>query len=754
LTVSEIPFNSDGIIGVGSYELTMSARVGALVSPLTRYKRASIVRRDVAATVIPGGQRLFGRRKELTQLESLAGASGAIEVVGRDGIGKSALLRRLLMVIDASKYESMIYLHAAGMTYGDLLAALFHIQYDSEGYTPTYGQMQRYLSLRRALVILDHFDGSADCANLLVDAMPGSAIILGTETPKLPGRPLIEVGGLPKDDALELLEWASGETITDESLPQFENLVSGVQGRPLDLLRAAAADRAPRGDPDEIITHSKAATSVTGKGTLAPAVFSATSDDERSILGAFVAVNGAALDLEAIAAIVPVTGASRHVAALAWRGLLDSDSKGLWVRSGDMALAFAVSHAHDHFERAFAYFHNLCSSASIKRERLELLADAICRVLSVALARGRDEDVVTVGRPFADAAMCAGLLGKAEIALRCVSEAALRLKDTEAQSWALHQLGVLALCLDDHPGAQKSLKKALRMRERARDAVAISVTQRALSYVVIETPEPGSTPRLPGTLGELLSRLERRFANVRLPVALEPYRQYLPLAGIAVGTMVCGLIAIQVIRMLFPVGAPARVAGEDVMAGVRLSPGPFVREPSYQDPSTQHPAHRKAAPPHPAAPPAQATPQRVADHFEPQAPKLAAPAHARAAVAKATSSPRTVALAPRPARPSHPRQGPVDPQIISFDAEPSTITVGEYARLCAFVRNADSAKVAYVGAMDVGHRSCVNVSPRANQVYTLSVLGNGKEYRAYASVGVQQLPTRPIEESSDAPPAR
>jgi hypothetical protein len=380
---------------------------------------------------------------------------------------------------------------------------------------------------------------------------------------------------------------------------------------------------------------------------------------------------------------------------------------------------------------------------------LELLSDAICRVLSVAMARGRDRDAVAVGRPFADAALCAGLLGKAEIALRCVADAAQRLKDTEAQSWALHQLGVLALCLDDNVAAQKSLKRALKLRERARDAVAESVTQRALSHVIIETPQASAPTRLPGTFGQLIARLEDRLNLLKLPARLEPYRQYLPLAGIAVGTMVCGLIAIQVIRMLFPVEKPPGVKGEDVMTGVQVSPGPFVREGSFP-----RPLHRVAQ--HKAAPAATAPPQpapAAPAHVEPQAPALhlAAAPRPTAAHRSAQPSPRALALAPRPAKTARPR---VEPQIVSFEAEPSTITVGEYARLCAYVRNADSARVAYVGSMDVGHRTCVNVSPRANQVYTLSVLGNGKEYRAFATVGVQQLPTRPLDDNTAEPAGR
>ena len=66
-------------------------------------------------------------------------------------------------------------------------------------------------------------------------------------------------------------------------------------------------------------------------------------------------------------------------------------------------------------------------------------------------------------------------------------------------------------------------------------------------------------------------------------------------------------------------------------------------------------------------------------------------------------------------------------------------------------RNADSARIEQVGGIEVGRRTCINVSPRANAVFTLSVVGSGREYHAYASVGVQTLPSRNSEEPTPLP---
>ena len=379
-------------------------------------------------------------------------------MVGREGNGKSgAASRRLLAVVDATNFESMLFLHASGMTYGDLLAALFHAEYDSEGYTPTYSQMQRYLSMRRALVILDEYDGSAEAATMLVDTMPGCVVIIASQAPCLPGHPVIEVGGLPKDDALELVEWASGETITQQSLAQFENLVAGVEGRPLDLLRAVSADRAPRSGVDEILSHSKRRwrnpkSAASRPWPLPP------PPRRRSVLRR---VRGRQ---RGGAGFGSVSQSRRCPMRAGW--LRSLPGAGCWTPTAAASgcgptiwrLAFAVSHEFNHFENAYTYFHQLCSQASIGREKLETLSDAICRVMSIALARERYRDVALVGRPFADAAFTAGLLGKTEIALRCVSEAADRTRDQVLLSWTLHQLGVLALCLDDSVTAGKSLR--------------------------------------------------------------------------------------------------------------------------------------------------------------------------------------------------------------------------------------------------------------------------------------------------------
>ena len=49
----------------------------------------------------------------------------------------------------------------------------------------------------------------------------------------------------------------------------------------------------------------------------------------------------------------------------------------------------------------------------------------------------------------------------------------------------------------------------------------------------------------------------------RFPKSIEPYRQYIPLAGIALAAMLGGLFVIQVIRMMFPASAPDSIQGQD-----------------------------------------------------------------------------------------------------------------------------------------------------------------------------------------------
>jgi tetratricopeptide (TPR) repeat protein len=726
MAVTDVSLDSSGTIAVGRYELTLSSRVGALVSPLTRYRRSSIAKRPMPRTTLPASQQLFGREREIKQLMSFATVPGAIEVVGPEGSGKSALLRRLLGVIDLSGFEAVLFIQAAGMPSTDLINEVFHSLYDVDGYTPTHAQVARYLAPRRALVLLDQFDGSAQTASMVADAMPGCTVIVASHGALLQGRPVIELGGLPMNDALLLAESASGEPLDAGNVAQMESVVEGVNGLPLDLLRAVSVSRAPREASDELLTHSKAA--LAEKRAIAPIAFAATNEPERCVLAAFVAVNGAALDPDAIEAISGRPDAGPIMANLAGRGLLDSDGHRVWVRAGDLALAFAASRDYDRFDEAFTFFQRIALHALDDRDRLKALSDAFCRVLTIALARERYQDVVYIGRPFADATLESALLGPCEIALRCVEEAASRLKDDASQSWALHQLGVLSMSMDDPEGALKPLRRALKMREKSKDAVAESVTRRALAQIESDAPEAAKR-KLP--LPKWL-----RVPAIVLPPWLDNYRAYHRPVLIAAGGLFAALFALSVARIVFPPPKP------ELPADVVLAQMQHRHAIAAHDAQpVKHASHPSTA----AAAPVAAAPQ------EPQAPERAA---APVAAEPLVRPSRVVALAPqhhataRPKLPSHHavKAAAIDPQIVSFDAEPQTISAGEYTQLCAYVRNADSVAIDYVGSVAVGQRSCVTVSPRRNQVYTLSATGNGKMYHAYATVAVQEA-TRGIEET-------
>jgi hypothetical protein len=718
--------DSSGTIAVGRYELTVSSRVGALVSPLTRSRRSSIAKRPIARTTLPSSQQLFGRERELQQLMSFTSLPGAVELVGPEGIGKSALLRRMLGVIDLSGFEAVVFIHAAGKPSTDLVNEVFHSLYDVDGYTPTNAQIARYLAARRALVILDQFDGSAQTARMVADAMPGCTVIVASESALLQGRPVIELGGLPVNDSLLLVESASGEPLDQGNIAQFESLVEGVNGRPLDLLRAVSIAKSPREAADELMTHSQAA--LAEKRAIAPVAFAATSEAERCVLAAFVAVNGAALDLDAAASISGRPDAGAIVSELAGRGLLDSDGNRVWIRSGDLALAFAASRDYDRFDDAFAFFQRFALHALDDRDRLHALSDAFCRVITIALARERYSDVVYMGRPFADAALESALLGPCEVALRCVDEASSRLKDEASQSWALHQLGVLAMCMDDIEGALRPLRRALKMREKSKDAVAESVTRRALGQ--IETDAPDVAKR------KLPLPKWARLPAMQMPAWLEPYRSYSKPLLMAGGGLVAALLLMSIARVVLPHPRPEPSAAQ-VLAQ--------MQHRKYIPPAEPAPHAKRAQP---AARPASAPPPAV------QGPAPEAPAPVAAAAPQALVHPsRVVALAPRhhaATRPKLPARkkavAAADPEIVSFDVEPHSISSGEYAQVCAVVRNAQSAAIDYVGPVSVGERSCVTVSPRTTHVYTLSATGNGKMYHAYATVAVQEA-TRGIEET-------
>jgi hypothetical protein len=186
---------------------------------------------------------LLGRQAEIEEIFSALGTGLPVEIIGRAGIGKTALLRSLAYQPAAGAFaDGVIYLAARQQSSGDLQQQIFDAFYESDRIRkPTAADIRRALQDKRALILVDDVQLKREELERLLDAAPRSAFVVATREQRLHSevRNLV-LYGLSVEDSLQLLEREAGCPLDEGEGRRAANLCAALNGHPQQILLAAA----------------------------------------------------------------------------------------------------------------------------------------------------------------------------------------------------------------------------------------------------------------------------------------------------------------------------------------------------------------------------------------------------------------------------------------------------------------------------------------------------------------------------------
>lgn len=607
--------NVEGSIVIGDHNFVVNTNHGTII-----YQQAGsqVKLRDAAPQPPRAPRRFVGRATELAALERAITGREAAAIVGAEGLGKSALLRRAAH-LDAARGlpNGVLFLEgvdAAGRALGadDVLQQLFNALFESDPPLKVdLAAARTHLSNTRPLVLLDNLSLPAVFLTQLPDLFPNGALVWTSARPASADLTSVRLGPLPRADALELLTGGSGLEVTDDNRPGLEKVCELLGDGPLALSIAAVILREPMlYGPEALQRLAQIHTSHSdpvqaGLDRAYGLAYSVLSVEEKQLLAAAAAAPAASVDPDWLGAVMG--GAAWTKAALERLnrlGLLTPNSPRLRLAPGLRERVISADEAAVRLELT----HYLVERLSRRPYDFTYAADELGNGLGLigwAREQGRHAEVIALTRAFDPYLTLAGLWEGWQVVLDATLQAARALNDSAGQAWALHQLGTRSLGLGERELALNALQSALTLRRELSDTTGAAYTQHNLNLLLPppppETPdEPPSAPRDPAP----------RIAAPRNPAPVSPL-----VLGASVVAVLAVLAVVAALLLNRPASAPPPATPLD--AGVSSTPVNVAASTATAEPATPIPptpilATSTSSAPTATLPPPTPTPWRFA----------------------------------------------------------------------------------------------------------------------------------------------
>lgn len=442
---------------------------------------------------------MFGRDSELAVAAS-ASSEAPVQVYGPDGIGKTILLKRLAQ--RPGLRDGVIFESARRRTLDEILSLLYSACWECEvPFIPVPAEVGSFLTDREAFVVLDDCALDREDLEVLLDTAPRCAFVIGSEERTLWGQgSATRLPGLDPKAALQLLDHELGAAGAADR-QAAETLVQRVGGHPQRIIEAAAFISAHAISIRELLDGSADLASRLASQPLA--------EGERRIIALLGLLDGAALGTAHISAVTGLPDANEQLVGLERKG---------WVKSASPSYRLLRRPREQDMERArgeltpalvahLTHFADEAAAPSSVADEEE----AIEATLALAAQAGRWSDVLALARATETKLAPSGAWSSWRRVLLHGLRAARALKDEDAESHMLHQLGSLALCLGAREEAASQLAQALNLRERLGDHAGARLTRHNLNQLEGGPPSGGNGkqpsdpgwPRRPMTLGIL-----------------------------------------------------------------------------------------------------------------------------------------------------------------------------------------------------------------------------------------------------------
>ncbi|MDT3726261.1 ATP-binding protein [Streptomyces sp. DSM 41972] len=493
------------------------ARPGKLTEP----ERAE-VERAAAPPVPPGPERpalpLLARQDERETLVRLLVRGRSVRLVGPGGSGRTRLLDVVAEDCADLAPDGVVRLDGHRRTADDLLNDLFHTVFDAPLYRPDRDELLESVREIGAVVVLDDLEFGGAALDELLDATPECAFLFAatpdTAAPSADaGVEDLELSGLDRAAALDLLGHAVGRGLTDEEATWAGDLWFESEGLPLrfvqagallrqrDRLRAGTSavdefgvfqdvrpDEAPY-DPDD--GDDVPLPSLGEAAAPAPLLASRLSASARATLRFAVALGGEVPHQAHLPALVGDTHADAALGELVACGLVSPVGSRYRLAAGVPAQLEAAGYTDDadaRIREAAQHYAWWTGHPSVTPERVCAESDAVLAALTALTPLGAgtaDEpsSAVQLARTAAPA-FASGLHWSAwERALRAGAETARAAGDVGEQAYFHHELGIHALCAGQLDRARAELEASIGLRGVLADKRGTVAGRRALALV-------------------------------------------------------------------------------------------------------------------------------------------------------------------------------------------------------------------------------------------------------------------------------
>jgi hypothetical protein len=480
-TVDDLVYDSYGTVG----RLT---RVSDAPQPL-ELRALPVARLPlVLAELIDREFELEALRSSTARVDSAAATplAPAAELHGRAGFGKSSILRFLArQPLSPECPDGVVYLagdEVRGLS--DVIQAIASEFLVGElTRRPDDPDLLAFLGERRALVLLDDPPLTAQELNYLRAQAARCTFVVASSEARLRGDAALELGGLPAEAGIALLEREVGHRFTAAEGLASARISDVFGGHPLSLVQTAGLVT-EQGQTLETLAE-KLAESPHEK--LVELLLASLSEAELRVLTALAAVGGASIKVEHLSVLADVEPVEPVLVSLQRRGLLRRDDE----RARVAGLARInrklqqISDLSSWAEKAMHLFVGLAKGDLSPEDVLDDLG-AIFNVLSWADNNQRWREALELVKVAETGLVLARRFDAWGQALERALDASRKLNDPQAEAWALHQLGTRAALLGDQPSARWNLTRAESLLKALGDQSTATLSTRNLRVVAGE----------------------------------------------------------------------------------------------------------------------------------------------------------------------------------------------------------------------------------------------------------------------------
>jgi hypothetical protein len=452
---------------------------------------------DPSERTAEGGLQLLERDEERERLARLLARGRSVRLSGAPGTGRTALLTALAQDCAELAPDGLIRLSGYRRTVGDLTYELHAAAYHTPGHRPGRAELRAALREIGAVVLVDDIEFGGAALHELLDATPECAFLVSsvTGTPAADSR-LEEVvlSGLSRTACLELLELGTGRPLTDAESDWAADLWFATEGLPLSFVQAAALlrwrDSGRFGGP------------LPAAAELMPALIAGLTEGAREALRLAAALGGTMPAAFQLPALTGDHDALAGHAELGATGLITASGVSRRLAPGvAVALAAAEPAAESAAARSLTaaqhYTWWLADARPTAPETADE-AEVLLAVTQSAQRAGHDAAVTTLARLAAPRLAAALRWGAWERVLRTGQESSRGAGFVADQAYFHHELGILAICLDQLDRARAELEASIGLRGVLADSGGVHAGRRALALVEdLTMPAPPSALAAP-----------------------------------------------------------------------------------------------------------------------------------------------------------------------------------------------------------------------------------------------------------------